>query len=50
MRAHFLLQLKRNPNFPSHYKRRPVSLTNLEWNPTDSAERKKDTEFPLSSR
>ena len=25
MRAHSLLQLKRNPNFPSHHKRRPVS-------------------------
>ena len=24
-RAHSLLQLKRNPNFPSHHKRRPVS-------------------------
>jgi len=24
MRAHSLLQLKRNPNFPSHHKRRPV--------------------------
>ena len=25
MRAHSLLQLKRNPNVPSHHKRRPVS-------------------------
>ena len=25
MRAHSLLQLKRNPNFPLHHKRRPVS-------------------------
>ena len=25
MRVHFLLQLKRNPNFPSHHNRRPVS-------------------------
>ena len=25
MRAHSLLQLKRNPNFPSHHKRRSVS-------------------------
>ena len=52
MRAHSLLQLKRNPNFPSHHKRRPVSPIESYgiWNPTDSAARKKDTEFPLSSR
>ena len=25
MRAHSLLQLKRNPNFPSHHNKRPVS-------------------------
>ena len=24
MRAHFLLQLKKNPNFPSHHKRKPI--------------------------
>ena len=50
MRAHSLLQLKRNPNFPSQYKRRPLSPNDLEWNPTDSAATKKNTEFPLSSR
>ena len=25
MKAHFLLQLKRNANFPLHHKKRPVS-------------------------
>ena len=50
MRAHSLLQLKRNAKFPSHLKRRPVSPVESRVEPADPASRKKDTECPLSSR
>ena len=34
--AHSLLQLKSNPNFPSHHKRRPVSLIESRVEPRGS--------------
>ena len=50
MRAHSLLQLKRNPNFPSHHRGSLCHLLKLEWNPADPSARKKDPKFPLNLR
>ena len=50
MRAHSLLQLKRNANFSCTTRGDLSHLLNFEWNATDPASRKKDTDCPLSSR
>ena len=49
IRAHSWLQIKRNPNFPSHHQGRPVSPIESRVEPRGSCCQEKDTEFPLNS-
>ena len=46
MRSHSLLQLKRNPNFPSHHKRRPVSSLESQVEPYGSCCKEKGCQVP----
>ena len=46
MRAHSLIQLKRNPNFPSNHKRRPVSPTESRVEPHGSCYKEKGCQVP----
>ena len=46
MRAHFLLQLKGNPNFPSHHKRQPVSPVESRVEPSGSRFKEKGHRVP----
>ena len=46
MRAHSLLQLKRNPNFPSHHKRRSVSPIESRVEPHGSCCKEKGHQVP----
>ena len=46
MRAHSLLQLKRNPNFPSHHKKRPVSPLDSRVEPRGSCCKEKGGQVP----
>ena len=49
MRAHSLLQLKKNPNFPSHHKRRPVSPTESRVEPRGSCCKEKGRQISPDS-
>ena len=46
MRAYSLLQLKRNPNFPSHHKRNPVSPLDSRVEPLGSCCKEKGGRVP----
>ena len=46
MSAHSVLQLKRNPNFPSNHKRRPVSPTESRVEPHGSCYKEKGCQVP----
>ena len=46
MRAHSLLQLKRNPNFPSHHKMRPASPLESRVEPRGSCCKEKGRRVP----
>ena len=46
MRSHSLLQLKRNPNFPSHHKRKPVSSIESRVEPHGSSCKEKGRRVP----
>ena len=46
MRAHSLLQLKRNPNFSSHHKRKPVSPLETRVEPHGSCYKEKGCQVP----
>ena len=49
MRAHSLLQLKRNPNFPSHHNRRPVSPIEHRVEPRGSCYKEKGCQISPDS-
>ena len=49
MRSQSLLQLKRNPNFPSHHKRRPVSPTESRVEPRGSCCKEKGRQISPDS-